>query len=264
MSAAPNSRSRSSASASTASTVPCDSGARESAVRESRRWTTRSAASVHARASAVSRSCRSSSASSLPLAFAARSSPFAPASNRTRATRPTETVRRPSRPAHSKIARAVCPAPASTASGIPARTAGGRAFRCPHGIAVQRPGEERFRVPFATRVSGYRREQMSPGRLGIQETARHRGISCLGLRVEERTGRPRMALDQTRVDVERLEPLLHKLPRLDGKHPAVGRIARAGRRPTRPAAGRSAPRAAGRRWADRRGARAAPAPSRTA
>ena len=63
---------------------------------------------------------------------------------------------------------------------------------------------------------------MSPSGLGIQKTARDRWISCFGLRVEERARRPCMALDQTRVDVERLEPLLHELPRLDGEHPAVG------------------------------------------
>ena len=70
------------------------------------------------------------------------------------------------------------------------------------------PGKERLRVPFALRVSGNRREQMSPSRFGIQKTARDRWISCLGLRVEERARRPRMAFDQARVDVEDLEPFL--------------------------------------------------------
>ena len=114
-------------------TVPTDSAAGGVAVpasarRARRRRITRSAASIHPRASAASRSCRPSSASSLPLALAARWSPCASVLNRTRAASPTETVRRPRRPAHSKIARAVRPALASAANAMPVRTASGSAF----------------------------------------------------------------------------------------------------------------------------------------
>lgn len=89
------------------------------------------------------------------------------------------------------------------------------------GCAVERPGDERLRVALAARDSGEGLEQMPPGRFGIQKTARNRGVSALGLRVEKRARRPRVTFDEARVDVEGLEPFLHELPRVDREQPAV-------------------------------------------
>ena len=103
------------------------------------------------------------------------------------------------------------------------------------GLAVQYPREKRLGVALAARDSDEGLEQPAPGCLGVQKTARYRGVTDFGLRVEQRPRRPLVTFDQARVDVVGLEPFLHELPRLDREQLAVGEpraqiVAQLGRR----------------------------------